>query len=203
MMRIIVHIDPTGLVDVEIEPPPDSRERGDRLAELPLVEPGNPEQRGGGHAILHVDTPRNAERTLLQPAVGENQIEAIPPVVEHADPVGIEIAGPVVAVPVNRNLRIAQIELDSPLDDQRSAGLDLRDELRESLLHGLVRAVNVQMVGIGRRHDGRIGMQLQKRAVELVGLDDQARPGSPAPDCSRNSSICRPERRCLLLRRHG
>ena len=34
------------------------------------------------------------------------------------------------------------------------------------------------MVGIGRRHDGRIGMQLQERAVELVGLDDQARPRS-------------------------
>ena len=82
---------------------------------------------------------------------------------------GIEVARHVVRIAVHRNLRIVHHNVDPLLDDEESAGAYLPHELRESLLHRLVRPVNVEVVGVGRH----IGIEPQERTVELVGLDGQ------------------------------
>ena len=62
------------------------------------------------------------------------------------------------------------------LDDQRAARPYLPHELRKGLLLGLVRAVDVEVVGIGRGDDRHVGEEPQERTVELVGLDRQPGP---------------------------
>ena len=52
---------------------------------------------------------------------------------------------------------------------------DLPDELRKGLPDSLVRAVDVEVIGIGRRHHRHIGIETQERTVELVGLYRQPR----------------------------
>lgn len=59
-------------------------------------------------------------------------------------------------------------------DDERAARPDLPHELREGLLHRLVRPVDVEVVGIGRGDHRHVGIQPQERPVELVGLDSQS-----------------------------
>ena len=64
--------------------------------------------------------------------------------------------------------------------NQRAARPDLPDKLRKGLLDRLVRPVDVEVVGVGRRHHRHVGIQPQERPVELVGLDSQSFPPSPS-----------------------
>ncbi len=51
-----------------------------------------------------------------------------------------------------------------------------REELAERLVHVEPRAVGAVVVELGVREHGDVGMQLQQRAVGLVGLDDDPLP---------------------------
>ena len=52
-----------------------------------------------------------------------------------------------------------------------AAGLHERCEVGETFQISLLRAVDVEMVGVGRGHHGNPRAQMVERAVEFIGLD--------------------------------
>ena len=179
MVRVIVHVDLPGGVDIEFEPALHARERRQRPAQGVRIQrnpfgPGRAPYRGHGrHRIFNVDPARNAQRAAFDHTARHYDVISVMASLEQLHVTGIEVARHVVRIAVHRNLRIVHHNVDPLLDDEESAGAYLPHELRESLLHRLVRPVNVEVVGVGRRNHRHIGIEPQERTVELVGLDGQ------------------------------
>ena len=90
------------------------------------------------------------------------------PPFEQLHVAGVEIARLVVGITVYGDPGVVDHDVDAPLDDERAARPDLPHELREGLLHRLVRPVDVEVVGVGRGDHRHVGIQPQERPVELV-----------------------------------
>ena len=176
MVRVIVHINMLRRIDVKIKPALHAAERRDRDPQLRFVEPGHPQHRRRRHTIFDIHPSRNARRAIPDHAVGTNKVERVPPVRLKPDAVGVKVAGRIVCIPVNPDSVVTDIQFDPLFENQRAARSDLPDKLRKSLFDRFVRPVNVEMVGIDRRHDRDVRIELQKRPIELVGLDDQSFP---------------------------
>lgn len=132
-----------------------------------------PERRHGRYRIFDIDPPRHPERAVGDHAVGHDQVEAVMPVGGQPDVAGIKVARLVIGVPPHADRRVVERNIDTLPNNQVAAGTDLADELRERLPHGRMGAVNIQVVGIRRGDHRHIGMEPEKRTVELVGFDGQ------------------------------
>ena len=179
MVRVIVHVDLPGGVDIEFETALHARERRQRPAQGVRIQrnpfgPGRAPYRGHGrHRIFDVDPARNAQRAAFDRTARHYDVIPVMASLEQLHVTGIEVARHVVRIAVHRNLRIVHHDVRPLLDDEEPAGAYLPHELRESLLHRLVRPVNVEVIRVGRRDHRHIGIEPQERTVELVGLDGQ------------------------------
>ena len=184
VVGVIVHINLPGRIDIKFETSLDPLERGQRLPQtlriqrlaVPLRRA--PERRHGRHGILDIDPTGNTQRAPFDNAAGRHQIVPIVTALEQRHVAGVKIARLVVRIAVNPDTGVPDLQIDTPLDDQRPAFADLADKLRESLAQCLVRTVNIQMIGIGRGDHRHVGPQPQERTVELVGLDRQTPAGA-------------------------
>ena len=68
-------------------------------------------------------------------------------------------------------------ESEASVDDECPAGLNQLGEMGKTLEVIFGGAVDVQMIRIGRCHNGDIGAQVVERAIKLVGLDNRVRAG--------------------------
>ena len=61
---------------------------------------------------------------------------------------------------------------DAIFEEEMSVGLGLIGKLEVGLEHVLVGAIDVKVIGVGSSDDGDVGIELEERAVVLVGLDN-------------------------------
>ena len=70
------------------------------------------------------------------------------------------------------------LEFQPCVHDERAARAYERGEMCKTLEIVLIGAIDVEVVGIGRRHHSDVGAQVMKRAVKLVGLNHRELAGA-------------------------
>ena len=144
-------------------------EKESRLPDAVIVLAVQGSDGQGGDGVLDVDQARHAEREVRNGAVGRHQVEMVSSVTD-GDMAGMEVGARVLqGIAVDGYVR-RTADVRGLFHEQETVRPDLRRILREGFLDGLVGLVDVQMVGVGRADDGRIGRELQHRAVEFVGF---------------------------------
>ena len=91
-MGIVVNIGQTGLVDVHVEPSPDTLECADALPDAFRSHSVKQADGSGGDAVLHVDPTRNSGSDAADPALRMDQVKGVVPQLILCDVLGVEIS---------------------------------------------------------------------------------------------------------------
>ena len=163
MVGIVVHVDLPRGIDIEFEAAFDPLEGRQRTPQSLCVERpsfgagGAPHRRDGRDGVFDVDPAGDPQRAVGDHTRRRDQIVAVVPALDELHVAGVEVAGGVVGVAVDRDGVVAQRHVDACFEYQRAARPDALDELCEGLLHGFVGAVDVEMVGVYGRDDRHVG----------------------------------------------
>ncbi len=128
MVRVIVHVDLSGGVDIEFEPALHARERRQRPAQGVRIQrnpfgPGRAPYRGHSrHRIFNVDPARNAQRAAFDHTARHYDVISVMASLEQLHVTGIEVARHVVRIAVHRNLRIVHHNVDPCLMTRNPPG---------------------------------------------------------------------------------
>ena len=179
MVSIVIHIDLTRGVDIELEATFHTRILLQTASQLLLVKHlatracRTPHRGHCRHRIFDIHPTRNTQTTTLDNARRSHYIVVIIPSLAESYIFSIKIARCIVTVSPDINPCRRQRDIDTLLDYQVTTLLDKRRELPKGLDYSLKRTVYIQVVSRHSRNDRHIGFQAQERAVKFVGLNSQ------------------------------
>ena len=107
---------------------------------------------------------------MLDAAFREVEREVEASVRQRGDVGCIEVARRVIGIAQDTGGGVLERNIDALLDNDGAVRIDLLGKQAESLDHVGVVVVDVEVVGVGGRHHGDMGIQLEERTVEFVGL---------------------------------